>query len=59
MTGWGFSLHPVKEIENTNTTNVVIDICQFDDKLPACSSLFILTSNMLLNRHAKASSFIN
>jgi hypothetical protein len=47
MTGWGFSLHPIKEIKNTNTTNVVIDVCQFDDKLPACLSLFILTSNKL------------
>ena len=47
MTGWGFPIHPVKEIENTSTTNVVVDICQFDDKVPVCFFLIILTSNAL------------
>jgi hypothetical protein len=47
MTGWGFPVHPVREIENTSTTNVVVDICQFDDKLPVCFFLIILTSNAL------------
>ena len=36
MTGWVFPVHPVKEIENTNTINVVVDICQFDDKVAIC-----------------------
>mgnify|MGYP005751080273 CR=1 FL=1 len=44
MIGWGFSMHPVKEIEKTNTTAVVIDICQFDDTLLVSSLLFFLIS---------------
>ena len=47
MTCWGFSMHPVKEIEKTNTTDVVIDICQFDDTLLVSSFLFFLISNAL------------
>ena len=47
MTGWVFPVHPVKEIENTNTINVVVDICQFDDKVAICLCPIILTSNAL------------
>ena len=47
MTGWDFSVHPVKEIDNTNTTDVVIDICQFEDALSASSFLFFLIFNAL------------
>ena len=45
MTGWVFPVHPVKEIENINTINVVVDICQFDDKVAIYLSPSILTSN--------------
>ena len=45
MTGWVFPVHPVKEIENTNTIKVVVDICQFDDKVAICLFPIILTSN--------------
>ena len=40
-------MHPVKEIENTNATDVIIDICQFGDTLFASFFPFILTSNAL------------
>lgn len=47
MTDWVFPVHPVKETENTNTINVVVDICQFDDKVAICLFPIILTSNAL------------
>ena len=47
MTGWGSPVHPVKEIENTSTTNVVVEICQFDEKVPVCFFLINFTSNAL------------
>ena len=47
MTFVGCSTHPVKEIENTKTKNVVNDICRFDNMRPLSSLLFILTSDAL------------